>query len=562
MTVAPQMLAWINAVGWTLLHFVWQGAALAVVYRALRPLCRSVAARYRLGMGFLVALLACPVATLFWFAPAPASAGAAALALPQIVVGGDAAAVFAGVRVEALLPWLVGAWFIGASIIAARAFAHWRRLTWLVRHAAIPLPDCRDALVRLCRRFGVSRPVRLLGSMAIDTPMLIGWLRPVILLPISMLSGFTPQQIELIIAHELGHVRRWDYLANLVQVVIETVLFYHPVVHWISRDVRDARESCCDDLVLALADGSPVVYASALAELEQLRHDGIVGAPALAASGGVLLERIRRIVGVQSVLYDPLPRSGGWPIALLLTAAVVAAMRLHTPAADVTAALLQAPAQSVAAISGNPQLAAPAASSQPTPIAPAQPRSAAPAQPTPVHQSSDATPQPTAERIEPVAPVARPHITVAAVAPALPRAGDIREQVSSVALLSAAVGADAGRAASVMPVALQRVQPEYPVHEKIRGVSGHVELQFGIDADGSVRDVTVLSSTADHAFDRVSINALQQWHFVAPADPSQRYTQSFAFALGNHGTATEPCREVIGSHICRHMAAEEEIQQP
>jgi len=205
---------------------------------------------------------------------------------------------------ESWLPWLVAIWFVGASAIAIRAFNQWRRLAWLVRNATIPLADCATVLARLRARFGIRRPVRLLGSLGIDTPMLVGWLRPTILLPISMLSGFTPQQIELIIAHELGHVRRWDYLANLLQVVIETILFYHPVVHWISRDVREARESCCDDLVLALAEGSPVVYASALADLEELRLDTTVAAPALAASGGVLLTRIRRIVGVQAAMHD------------------------------------------------------------------------------------------------------------------------------------------------------------------------------------------------------------------------------------------------------------------
>src|SRR4029077_8336234 len=139
----------------------------------------------------------------------------------------------------------------------------WRRLNWLVRHAAAPLPECRDSLSKLCRRFGIRRPVRLLASLRVATPMLIGWFKPVILLPASMFTGFTPHQIELIIAHELGHIRRWDYLANLFQVIVETVLFYHPVVHWISRDVRNARESCCDDLVLALGEGSPVAYARA-----------------------------------------------------------------------------------------------------------------------------------------------------------------------------------------------------------------------------------------------------------------------------------------------------------
>jgi bla regulator protein blaR1 len=558
-TILPQMLfAWVDTIGWTLLHFLWQGTALGVIYYLVRPFCRGMTARYRLGMGMLMAMLACPIVTVAYLAPDAASTAAAALALPDFVVSAQTAPAASSPGFEALMPWLVAAWFLGASIIGLRAFAHWRRLAWLVRNAAIPLADCSDVLIKLCRRFGVARPIRLLGSLAVDTPMLIGWLRPVILLPISMLSGFTPQQIELIIAHELGHVRRWDYLANLLQVVIETVLFYHPAVHWISRDVRDARESCCDDLVLALSDGSPVVYASALAELEQLRHDGGLAAPALAASGGVLLERIRRIVGAQSVLYDPLPRSGGWPIMLLAAAFMLALLRFHVPAAP-TLPLLHAGADravrdgsTVAALALSPGVAATVDAAAP---AAAQPeRSTAPAR--------DAVPpQATVEREAPLVPLGRPKITVASIVPpAMPRVSNIRARLELLPVLAAPSAPEPAVEVSPQapPVALSRVQPEYPLAEKIRGVTGKVELQFGIDGDGRVHDVSVLESTPGHAFDRVAITALKQWRFAAAGDPARRYTQSFAFALGAHAPAAEPCHEVTGSHICRHVAADEE----
>ena len=564
MISSQTLLAWVDAIGWTLLHFLWQGALLGALYAALRPLCRDVESRYRLGMALLVVMLICPIATLAYLSPGPAVTAAlavAATALPDVsVVPDGAAAALSTARLETVLPWLVAAWFLGASFIAVRAFAHWRRLSWLVRNASIPLADCSDMLAKLCRRFGISRRVRLLGSMAVDTPMLIGWLRPVILLPISMLSGFTPSQIELIIAHELGHVRRWDYLANLMQVVIETVLFYHPVVHWISRDVRDARESCCDDLVLTVADGSPVVYASALAELEQLRHDGSLAAPALAASGGVLLERIRRIVGAQSVLYDPLPRSGGWPVFLLVAVGMLAALRLHVPA-NVTGTLT--PAQAVAVLSGNPRLVEPA----PVAAAAPSPTLAPPlvvAAPTAAPGTNERTAAPLADAT-PIIPLARPRIVVAAAAPLPLRAGDIRERISVLPGLPAPAveTPDVRSIAPVAPAALVRVQPDYPIHEKIRGVTGKVDLQFGIDSAGGVVDVRVLRSSPENVFDRVAINALKQWRFVAGDTAGQVYTQSFAFALGGTPVKAEsPCREVIGSHICRHLAAGEEALPP
>jgi len=557
------LLAWVDAIGWTLLHFLWQGTVLGVFYAVLRPAFPGVTARYRLGMSMLTAMLVCPLVTLFYLWPDYASQAAAVVALPAVTVGGGTPATgIASASLQTWLPWLVGAWFAGATIIAIRAFAHWRRLRWLVRNASIPLTDCADVLARLCRRFGVSQRIRLLGSMGVDTPMLVGWIKPVILLPISMLSGFTPQQVELIIAHELGHVRRWDYLANLLQVVIETVLFYHPAVHWISRDVRDARESCCDDLVLALADGSPVVYASALADLEQLRHDGGFPAPALAASGGVLLDRIRRIVGGQSVLCDPLPRSGGWPIALLAAAGLIAALRLHAPPADIAATLRAMPAASVAAISGNPKLVSePAVAPAPATTTPGGRATTATAvAPAKADVASTNRNSAFSDTVETnvITPVGRPHITVATALPeAKPRVADIRESISALPALLAPPATEE-IVQNTMPVPLRRVQPEYPLHEKIRGITGRVDLQFSIDADGNVSDIRVVQSTPDHEFDRVAIAALKQWRFSAAGDNGRLYTQSFAFTLGAAAAAAETCRDVTGSHICRRVAAGEE----
>jgi TonB family protein len=563
MTISPQtLLPWVDAIGWTLLHFIWQGAVLGLVYRLARPLFGGVAARYRLGIGMLAAMAVSVLLTLACLWPdAAAPAGATrALPLQQVTAAAGDATLAAG-SLEDWLPYLVALWFVGASLIGLRAFSHWRRLAWLVRHAAVPLPECAEVLARLARRFGIARRVRLLGSIGVDTPMLVGWLRPVILLPLSMMSGFTPQQIELIIAHELGHVRRWDYLVNVLQVIIETVLFYHPVVHWISREVRDARESCCDDLVLALAEGSPVVYASTLADLEQLRHDGGLAAPALAASGGVLLDRIRRIVGTQGALSDPLPRSGGWPIVLIVAGcALLAALRLHTPVPDLTRTLLQAPAASIAAISGNPQLSAPVVRiAAPAAALVAAPRpepavTAVPLQVAPLAAIHDET-APVAS--EPVTPVARPHITVAlSLPPAAPRPRDISAPLAALPALAAASVAVAD-----MPVVLRRVQPAYPRREKLRGITGNVELQFAIQSDGSVGDVSVLQSSPEKVFDRVAIAALLQWRFAAPATAGSRYTQNFAFALGAAPAAAENCHEVIGSHICRYMMADGEAPE-
>ena len=123
---------------------------------------------------------------------------------------------------------------------------------------------------RLSRRLHIGRAITLLESALVDVPTVIGWLKPVVLLPASALAGLSPQQLEAILAHELAHIRRHDYLVNLLQTLVETVLFYHPAVWWLSRRIRIERENCCDDLAVSLC-GDPVAYAQALADLEALR---------------------------------------------------------------------------------------------------------------------------------------------------------------------------------------------------------------------------------------------------------------------------------------------------
>ena len=150
---------------------------------------------------------------------------------------------------------------------------------------------------RLSRRLHIARHVRLLESTIVDVPTVIGWIKPVILMPASALAGLTPHQLEAILAHELAHIRRHDYLVNLLQTVVETLLFYHPAVWWLSRRIRAERENCCDDLAVSLC-GDPYTYAQALADLEELRAPG--RHLAMAANGGSLAERVRRLLGAPS----------------------------------------------------------------------------------------------------------------------------------------------------------------------------------------------------------------------------------------------------------------------
>lgn len=196
-------------------------------------------------------------------------------------------------RVSPRLPWIVLLWSLGVFALAFRNVAGWLAAQRLKSRATSPVPPSIDAVVaRLARLLGLFRTVRLLQSALVDSPMVIGAIKPVILLPACLVSGLPPDQLEALLAHELAHVARHDYLVNLLQCALETLFFYHPAVWWISAQVRREREHCCDDRAVRLVC-SRAVYVKALAAVAGAR------VPALtpAASGGLLLPRLRRVLG-------------------------------------------------------------------------------------------------------------------------------------------------------------------------------------------------------------------------------------------------------------------------
>jgi beta-lactamase regulating signal transducer with metallopeptidase domain len=245
-------------------------------------------------------------------------------AAPQALLSSWIARVRVALR--PYLPVLVAAWLAGVLALSLIHLGGLRRVRQ-VRRSARPAGDIwQSALERLCRRMGIARPVELLESASLAVPAVAGWLRPVLLLPASTLTGLSPQQVEALIAHELAHVQRGDLAVNLLQAGIETLLFYHPAAWWISRVVREERESCCDDLAVA-ACGDRLVYARALADLEGLRAAALPSGAfgALGADGGSLLARIRRLVAPQA----PPRRGNVWLAGLLgLVVCAVAAVAL------------------------------------------------------------------------------------------------------------------------------------------------------------------------------------------------------------------------------------------
>jgi TonB family protein len=530
--LSAQWLAGIDALGAALLHFLWQGAALGLLYVLLRPLCTGAAARYRLGMGTLLAMLLIPVATAIRIWPSASTDPAATVFAGDTFVAATTHAL-PHWHLQAALPWLVAIWLCGVLVLAMRSLWQWRRLQRLLRSAQRPGPEWEARLMHWRRRFGLRRPVRLMCSARAITPMLIGWIKPAILLPASLLSGFPPQQVELILAHELAHIRRWDYLANLFQVAVEIVLFYHPAVHWIGRDVRNAREECCDDLVLRTSSSeSALAYARALAGLEELRLDLGTVAPALGADGGVLIARIRRIVGVTAVAPST-PRNHAVPLLLAFAALAAMLWQSQQRATQFRAAIESLSAQALALVSGNPRLTAPADFSVTLPapdLAPSAPTLTIPADPA-------QPPTPAADtdlRIE------RPRIAVAAYA-ALKRIGDIATD---------RITTPDDHAPAQPSAPLQMVAPAYPLRAMEAGIEGNVEMTYRVDADGRVVGIRVIRARPSGVFEQAAKTALGAWRFPADAAGQER-KQNFAFTLNRNG-ADDKCQSTTGTLICRH----------
>lgn len=320
--LSPQM---IERLGWTLVHFVWQAAAvamlLAVVLRGLRRSSSNV--RYVVACMAMALIVALPLVTMSLVeASRPvAEAGPTLDTAPMSVVPVEVIEVAelpiepfdtpvpamptqvvrvpwtqrAANALEPALPWLVSGWLLGVFGLSAWHLGGWVQLQRmkrrLVSKVAAPV-HARAA--ELAGRLGIRRAIGLWASPLIDVPAVVGWVKPVILLPVGVVAGLSVEQLEAIIAHELAHVRRWDYLVNLAQTVVEILGFYHPAVWWVSHRIRDERENCCDDLAVQVC-GDSRRYARALTCLEELRHHSTE--LAVAASGGSLVGRIARLLG-------------------------------------------------------------------------------------------------------------------------------------------------------------------------------------------------------------------------------------------------------------------------
>ena len=325
-----------RAIGFALLQFLWQGGAIWAITALLLFTLRRASPQLRHAvacLGLAAMILATVTTTVRYMHTPELAGGVAALTspggisnlpasrslLPQLTVTDVSPPALSREWLEPRLPFVMLAWTAGVLVLTAHLFGGWWRVQRL-RRTATPITEQRVLALmhRIGDRMGVTRRLRLLKSAFVEVPAVIGWLQPAIVVPASVLTGLPFAYLEAVLAHELAHVRRADYLINLVQSVVEILLFYHPAVWWVSKQVRIEREHCCDDVAASLSDR--LEYARALASLEELRQ---VPALAMSAGGGELLGRIRRLVdpGVSAV-----PSASGWLVMTLSLAVLCVAV--------------------------------------------------------------------------------------------------------------------------------------------------------------------------------------------------------------------------------------------
>ena len=377
--------------GWVLLHSIWQVAAMALLLAVVLSVCRKHGARasYSACCAALLLTIVLPAIT-FFLVPGHSDTGASPteteVNLRLNATLGDASPLREGPEGDEIafkrsirevgnrsqprandaeiaptpspvpatevitsfgrqlsassaswLPWVALVWLLGVAVLSLWNVGGWLSVQLLKTRGTCAVSlGIQEAAVRMARQMSLNRSVRLLGSTIVDSPLVLGAIKPLILLPASLLCQLPPDQLESLLAHELAHILRQDYFINLLQCAIETLLFYHPAVWWISAQTRVQREYCCDDIAVGLTSNR-TVYVKALAAVAGARASLL----APAASGGQLLPRLQRLLGATSPRRSHPSRwlTGAAALALCATLLALLTVRSHS-------AIAQAPAKS------------------------------------------------------------------------------------------------------------------------------------------------------------------------------------------------------------------------
>ncbi|MBW3568155.1 MAG: TonB family protein [Proteobacteria bacterium] len=566
----------IEPLGWTLLHFVWQGLLVGLLHEValLFTARRSPQVRYAISLAALLLLLFMPLTTFALLAfetGGDAAVSTLAVATQETLratfAPGVAAETTVASALESILPYIVILWLVGVTALSVRFGIGLYSLRRLAAHADFDaISDWMlGELERLRQRMAISRPVRIALSTRVNSPLVVGWLKPVIFLPLSAATGLDHGQIRMVLAHELAHLSRHDHFVNFLQVIVETMLFYHPAVHRISRSLRQEREQCCDDMAASIS-GNALAYARVLAQLEEMRQKERTHVLALGIAEQELYFRIQRLVGTPS-------RSSPdrwFPLMLIGLLATFALTR--TP--DLSAPLLPSFSDST------PQrerivLALPESSSRPfRPIT-----DASVTRSETVATSVDAQLEPREKaasrdvesrrspRVAASAEVAAQRTsepTVIDSEPTRAPATAIRSPVqASAANGTAATETSSMQATETAPPVtsggelIHAEKPVYPRRALRQGEEGYVLLEFTITPDGRVIDPAVTKASPRGRFEAAALHAIRRWEYQPFSENgkpvARRASQVLEFRLAapGPGSPVGECKEQTGSRLCR-----------
>ncbi len=597
----------VQTLGLVLIHFTWQGLLIGLLFAAGRFALRdtSAVARYNWATLCLVVLALAPVLTFAWLETGPGNhAVPAVMTMSESVRTGVAvsAANSSGWTLSAFLPVVVALWFCGVSVMTVRLGAGWWYVRQLRRHADYRIPrDMQARLEQIAAQLNMARQAGLAFSSQVAGPMLVGVFRPLILMPTGLVNGLSPRQVEMVLAHELAHLQRADHLVNLFQNIVETLLFYHPVVRWISGEIRAERELASDEQVARLT-GDRITYAETLLKLEKARgnrpqfaigmadHQLLTRVrhllaprprqPASAISGVALLTVV--VVSVMAVLAstglralsdadpieddsqrtmvestaDPAPAiesradelHGHAEAPLELPVDVTTSMTINTEPEPVPTATIGEPADSEPA-------------EAPEPIEPPESiESIEPAEPTQQATNAIAT-QPFDVAPTNDEPAMDPPPATMATADetpdpnqAEPESGPLPEQPTPDSPTREPM-----QLASLepMPTAeirggalLEQTVPAYPAVAVRQGREGHAEVRLRVDRDGRVVDAEIIRETPSGlGFGKAAVQAVEQWRF----EPFTRNGEAIDHEIRTGFDFTDPpaCERVTGTRLSR-----------
>jgi beta-lactamase regulating signal transducer with metallopeptidase domain len=292
----------IHAIGWTVLHSLWQalivsalaGILLLTLRKKPSSYCYWVANLALFGVLIWAAITFCHLLSeqdssalqTSFFNGSPYEKPSFKVALKSFFAG----------YFQMHLPLIVVLWLLGESIFTIRLFGGLYYLQRLQYSQLKPLgAEWQLKVERLSEGIQLKKTVQIAESLLARSPMVIGWMKPIILMPFGAINNLSVQQVEAVIAHELAHIKRNDYLLNLIQSVIETLFYFNPAVWWISSQIRTERENCCDDMAVSLV-GNSLAYAKALASLQEIQHTAPAFALRFSKSKNQLLNRVQRIL--------------------------------------------------------------------------------------------------------------------------------------------------------------------------------------------------------------------------------------------------------------------------